>query len=105
MTSEERTLTLQEFTERDYSGKPVHMNFFFHFVDAGAAASIYRESAYFLRFQQDHPTLESSLTQDLTAIAGQAIQNPDALKPHEPQMYEAYKAMHSQGISNETLFT
>jgi len=97
-------LTFEEFVERDnpsLPGHPRYDNFPMYFMPKGMAPQL-RNTQPFLRFQVEHHDLEARLTHSITNL-DRSKDKSEALKPYEPDLYQAYLILHSYGVSDEDL--
>ena len=91
-------LSFEEFT----SGRlPRYDNFFLHF--ARGVGPFYRNTTHYKQFEEENPALAHSLCEKIQQM-DTSIGTATALKPFEPELYEAYKIMRSYGTSHEELF-
>ena len=82
-------LTFEEFVARDPT--PRYDNFPLHFMPNDMTPHL-RQKSYFLDFQAKEPDLEARLTHNITN-RDKRIEKMEALKPFEPDMYQAYLIM------------
>jgi len=90
-------ITFEEFTAKKsltprYDG-------FFNYFSLGGVVSHVREEAHFLRFMEEH----SSLEKRLTGAINNSNNRSEEAKSHECDLYKAYLIMKGYGVSDEDL--
>lgn len=102
-----KPLTFEEFVARDSALKghpkvhPRYDNFPMHFMRESMFPQL-RETPHFLKLREEHLDLESRLT-DAVSNLNRPRDKAEALKPYEPDLYQAYLILHNYGVPDEDL--
>jgi len=94
--TENKPLTFEEFTA---SNPQPRYDGFFNYFSLGGVVSHVRDGAHFLRFVEDHSSLEKTLTDAINNSNNRA----EAAKSNECDLYKAYLIMKGYGVSDENL--
>lgn len=95
-------LTFEEFVAR---GTTPRWDGFYLYFDPIAIAPYLRQKPHFLDFQGKEPDLEARLTRNITNITNRdkSVGGMEALKPFEPDMYQAYLIMFEYLIKHNSV--